>query len=198
MNLIARGAEAELYDTGTLILKKRPVKTYRHLELDTKLRLERTRKEYGLLQRAKKANIPVPSVKKIDESTLELEKIDGEKMATMGSELPLPLATTLGKIIAQVHDENIIHGDLTTSNVLHHDGKLTLIDFGLGTTSERLEDKAVDLHVLEEALKARHPRNGETFFHEFCTAYENASKHGTEVLQRLTTVQSRGRNKKQF
>ncbi|KAJ9053449.1 serine/threonine-protein kinase bud32 [Entomophthora muscae] len=69
-----------------------------------------------------------------------------------------------------MHELNIIHGDLTTSNVMIRtsSGKqeseiedlasTVLIDFGLSSVSSQPEDKAVDLYVLERAFQATHPQ----------------------------------------
>ena len=209
MKLIARGAEAEiLLGDDNNIYKQRVKKSYRHPELDILLRTERNRKEANILERARKANIPVPKLLKQEEFSLQMEHIPGEKIATLGTTLPIRVAKQLGEIIARMHDENIIHGDLTTSNMILQDSSLKsqvsspesriyLIDFGLGFTSTKSEDKAVDIHVFEEALEARHPINSERFFEEFCTAYKKISKTGSEVIKRLEKVQARGRNKVQ-
>ena len=64
----------------------------------------------------------------------------------------------MGKTINNVHDLGIIHGDLTTSNmIIRNDKQIVLIDFGLSYYKDSAEDKAVDLYVLERAFKSTHP-----------------------------------------
>ena len=64
----------------------------------------------------------------------------------------------MGKTINKVHDLGIIHGDLTTSNmIIRNDKQIVLIDFGLSYYKDSAEDKAVDLYVLERAFKSTHP-----------------------------------------
>ncbi|MBI4139997.1 Kae1-associated serine/threonine protein kinase [Candidatus Woesearchaeota archaeon] len=199
MKLLSRGAEAEIFlDSKGLIHKFRVVKNYRHKDLDNVLRFERSRKEANILRKALKIGLPVPRVFEQKDDLLIIEKISGVNVASIGTELSLRIAVQIAEILARMHDENIIHGDLTTSNIiLGVDEKLYIIDFGLGTTSTRIEDKAVDLHVLEESLEARHPINSAHFFEIFCEHYKKNSSKGRAVIQRLQKVRSRGRNKLQ-
>jgi TP53 regulating kinase-like protein len=71
----------------------------------------------------------------------------------------------LAKLIYRVHDlgtifvtEGVIHGDLTTSNMIYKDGQIYLIDFGLSYVKNSIEDRAVDLYVLERAFISTHPQ----------------------------------------
>lgn len=197
MELLSIGAEAEIFLDGEgLIHKRRVVKGYRHKDLDNALRFERTKKEANILRKALSIGLPVPKVLSQGKDVLVIEKIPGVKVASLGTELHLHLSVQIAEILARMHDKNIIHGDLTTSNfILGNDGKVYVIDFGLGATSSRIEDRAVDLHVLEESLGARHPVNSEKFFEKFCFEYEKNSRNGRAVIQRLQKVRSRGRNK---
>lgn len=60
-----------------------------------------------------------------------------------------------------MHDGQIIHGDLTSSNIMLRSpsNDLVLIDFGLGQMKPTIEDKAVDLYVLERAFISTHPNS---------------------------------------
>ncbi len=201
--LIARGAEALLVRKGATVMKQRIPKSYRLLQLDEKLRKQRTKRETRLLQKAS-ALIPVPRVLAIDESqaTLELEYIPGKKLATVLDSLPISharaLCHTLGKCLAALHDAGIIHGDLTTSNmILGTDKKLYLIDFGLGFESKRIEDRAVDLHLIKEALEAKHCAKAHEYYAAVLKGYAR-SKKAKETLARLATVEKRGRYKRSY
>ena len=80
--------------------------------------------------------------------------------------LSLPLiAEQIGKLVASAHATDLIHGDLTTSNILFRDrlDEAILIDFGLSQVSGIIEDKAVDLYVLERAISSTHPEASELF-----------------------------------
>lgn len=84
----------------------------------------------------------------------------------------------IGSELAKMHLADIIHGDLTTSNMmLRHpsstaDSKtqLVLIDFGLSYQSNLTEDKAVDLYVLERAFSSTHP-DSEPLFASILASY---------------------------
>ncbi|MFW6231126.1 MAG: hypothetical protein ACOC32_03830, partial [Nanoarchaeota archaeon] len=99
--------------------------------------------------------------------------------------------------VAVMHDADIIHGDLTTSNIIleGRTRRLVLIDFGLSFFSQKIEDKAVDIHLFRRALESKHPAFFEKAFSAFCKSYEAASNNGSSVLKRLEQVEMRGRYK---
>jgi TP53 regulating kinase-like protein len=111
-----------------------------------------------------------------------------------------PLAEKIGSILGTMHSKNIIHGDLTTSNMLLDgdpaDLKVILIDFGLGYTESVAEDKGVDLYVLERALLSSHP-NTEELFEVILESYRKAygGKGSVEVISKLDEVRLRGRKR---
>nr|XP_035154667.2 Na(+)/dicarboxylate cotransporter 3 isoform X4 [Callithrix jacchus] len=98
------------------------------------------------------------------------------------------LAKAIGQVLAQMHDEDLIHGDLTTSNMLLKPPleqlNIVLIDFGLSFISALPEDKGVDLYVLEKAFLSTHP-NTETVFEAFLKSYSTSSKKARPVLKKL-------------
>ncbi|KAJ1879457.1 TP53 regulating kinase, partial [Coemansia sp. S17] len=93
-----------------------------------------------------------------------------------------------------MHSFDIIHGDLTTSNmILDNSNRLVLIDFGLSQISTSTEDKAVDLYVLERAFISTHP-NSERLFATVLEAYAD-SEAARLILRRLEDVRQRGRKR---
>lgn len=200
VNVIASGAEAVIIQKGPNVIKKRVPKGYRHPQLDLKLRSRRTRTEARLLEKAAQV-VHVPKLIKVDERSKELilEKIKGKKLASSLDKLnnKSSVAKKIGKEIAKLHDANIIHGDLTTSNLLLKGTNVFIIDFGLGFASHRVEDKAVDIHVFKEALEAKHPMYHKTLGTAFIEGY-NASKNARVVLKQLEKVEKRGRYKTQY
>ena len=205
MHKIAQGAEAVLYQDDKKIIKHRASKAYRHPELDAKLRKERTRKEAKILETLQKLNFPSPKLIKADDKSgkLELEFIDGTTVRTALSTLTKPqqnkLMKDIGKCIAVLHNNNIIHGDLTTSNMMlnlkNKTHQLHFIDFGLSYISLRTEDKAVDLHVLERAFESTHCDYYPELFNLIITEYKKQYKDADAVLARLKKVNERGRYK---
>lgn len=110
------------------------------------------------------------------------------------------LAERMGQILAKMHDEDVIHGDLTTSNMLLRSGleneesDLVLIDFGLSYISALPEDKGVDLYVLEKAFLSTHP-NTECLFEKLLKSYAVSSNKSSVVIKKLEEVRLRGRKR---
>src|SRR3989344_2674384 len=157
------GAEARIILKDKVVIKERIKKSYRLAQIDSVLRKERTSAEAGLLQKAARAQANVPKVLKVDKenNTIEMEFIEGTLIDKVIDER---LAKELGKEIAVLHDNSIIHGDLTTSNILvkqEPQARVYFIDFGLGSFSDSVEEKAMDLHVLKEAIEANHPEKAD-------------------------------------
>ena len=102
----------------------------------------------------------------------------------------------MGKQIAILHFNNIIHNDLTTSNMILRDKKLYFIDFGLSFISTKTEDKAVDLKLLKQALESKHYTISNTSFNHVLKGYKFIPKQYQEVINRLKQVEKRGRYKR--
>ena len=198
--IIQRGAEAVLIKKDSFLIKRRLKKSYRFPELDEKMRKQRTKREFNLLEKASKI-IPIPKIFTMDEKAKEItmEFIDGQKLSESLDFMKekLEISKRIGINLAKLHDHDIIHGDLTTSNMVLKGSKLYFIDFGLGFTSKRAEDKAVDLHLIKEALEAKHFNIAEQCFEKILEGYK-MSKCCKEVVQRLKKVESRGRYKEQY
>jgi Kae1-associated kinase Bud32 len=197
LKILQQGAEAIIYldsDKGKVI-KKRIKKSYRIPVLDNKIRKLRTRGEAKLLKKASEL-IPIPAnIKESEkEKTINMDFLDGSKLSETLDEFSLEkqkqIMKDIGKSIARLHNSDLIHGDLTTSNMIFQNGEIFFIDFGLGFHSGKPEDKAVDIHVLKQALEARHFKNWKTLYKAFESAYKNK-----QVLERLKKVEKRGRYK---
>ena len=194
--IIAQGAEAIISLEKDYIIKNRIPKLYRIREIDEKLRKQRTKNEAKLLEKANKLTNS-PKVLKQDKYSLEIEFINGEKISdklnSYEEKKQFKTMQTLGKEIGKLHDSDIIHGDLTTSNTILKEEKVYIIDFGLGFISKRIEDKAVDLHLIKQALEAKHFQNHQELFKNFIKGYEPKDKK--LILEQLKKVESRGRYK---
>ncbi|MEM2956221.1 MAG: KEOPS complex kinase/ATPase Bud32 [Candidatus Pacearchaeota archaeon] len=197
--IIACGAEALLIKENKILKKKRITKGYRHPQLDKKIRTQRTRREAKLLEKASKL-VNVPKVLSIKNTEIEMQYVEGKKLSENLDRLPLKkqikICYQLGEQIAELHNNHIIHGDLTTSNIILKNDKIYFIDFGLGFQSARIEDKAVDLHLLRQALESRHFKNWQDLFAAVIEGYRKVGSLG--VLEQLKKVESRGRYKGKF
>ena len=192
--LIAQGAEAKLFIEDAKIIKNRFPKTYRIKEIDERLRSFRTRREAKILQKLQAIDFPAPKVIKNDEKeNLVIEKIDGELIKDILEKDDYgKLCSEIGKKVAMLHNHLIIHGDLTTSNMILNK-EIYFIDFGLSFFSEKAEDKAVDLHLLKEGLESKHYRIWEECFRCALEAYRKEANKSSETLKRLEIVEKRGR-----
>lgn len=196
MKFLHEGAEAKIFFKDGTILKERIKKDYRHETLDWAIRKTNTRKEVKLLQKAAQ-HIPVPKVitHSDKEMIIEMEHIEGKKLRDVIDSIERKdIFRRVGKKIAQLHNADIIHGDLTTSNILIHD-KVYFIDFGLGFVSTKIEDKAVDLHIIKKALESKHYMHAEECFRYLLEGYSKENKETMTILRRLEKVEKRGHYK---
>jgi len=203
--LIYKGAEAEIYLENwhgePAIRKSRIAKSYRVHELDESIRKTRTAHEANMMMEVRKLGVPVPIIQHIDldTCTLIMEYINGptlkEELYTLGNQKRRERSTRLGELLGRMHVGNVVHGDMTISNVLSEDGKLFLIDFGLGNLSHELEDKGVDLLLLSRAMKSTHYAFHTLLFNSFLKGYTKAvgAKAGRDTVQKMREVEKRGR-----
>ncbi|MBU1975645.1 MAG: Kae1-associated serine/threonine protein kinase [Nanoarchaeota archaeon] len=192
MKEIARGAEAVLYENGESIVKIRPRKTYRILEIDQELRKRRTKKEASLLEKLKSEGIRAPTLIETDNSErIEMQNLGGKQVKLVLDKQP-ELAKQIGQELAKFHEADIIHSDLTTSNMILKDKEVYFIDFGLSFHSARIEDKAVDIHLFLQALESRHHKVKEVAYNHFLEGYKEYREF-KNVLERLIAVEKRGR-----
>lgn len=140
--------------------------------------------------------------------------LDGMLAEEGGEEKVDTLMVKMGAAVGRLHAADIVHGDLTTSNVMvrrkvrkgvlcaaqevevervEEEG-VVLIDFGLGSMSTAEEDKAVDLYVLERAFASTHPK-AEKLFKDVLEAYQKSYKKSKPVMRRLQDVRMRGRKR---
>jgi len=253
--IIQQGAEAKIILTtpdraggrDTFIIKDRIPKSYRLKELDEKIRKRRTKAETKLLNKASEIiNSPTPLGEGADRvvgrgtnTQIKMPYIDGKKLSEHLDKFPLAkqkqICKQIGESVAKLHDADIIHGDLTTSNMIlvenparsrsqinktnnkensllttsqaKKSGKadfeatnprakasVFFIDFGLGFQSHKYEDKAVDIHLLRQALEAKHFKHWQELFDEVLKGYKK-SKDYKITLERLKAVEKRGRYK---
>jgi Kae1-associated kinase Bud32 len=200
MKVIAQGAEAVIYLDGKEIIKERISKGYRIKFIDDRLIKHRTRREGRILERLKDV-ISVPKVINVSEryGKIIMEFINGDKLSdhldNYSKVKMIKIANEIGKSVAKMHDSNVVHGDLTTSNMIFKN-KVYFIDFGLSFVDEKIEHKAVDLHLIKQAMESKHYRYYEELFETLIESYCKASKNGSRVVERLDKVESRGRYKK--
>ncbi|KAL5083512.1 serine/threonine-protein kinase bud32 [Trichoderma cf. simile WF8] len=227
--LITQGAEGRLYKTTYLLpsipcaLKYRPPKPWRHPILDQRLTRHRILSEARILSKCRRDGLRVPDVYALDESAgwLMLEWVQGTPVRVninqrLGNrtegieddEELKDLMRRIGAAVGKMHSIGIIHGDLTTSNMMLNppagraetdnvsglEGEIVIIDLGLASGGVHDEDRAVDLYVLERAFGSTHPR-AECVFGEVLDAYKKSFKQAGVALKKLEEVRMRGRKR---
>ena len=200
MSIIAQGAEAKIHrgqwHGREVIIKERVSKAYRPRELDNRLRNSRLKAEAQLISQARKAGVRTPIIYDIDleNSSITMEFIDGPTAKTVlqNSDDRKTLATRIGQRIGQLHNADLIHGDLTTSNMIFIDNEPCFIDFGLGEKSPEPEKKGVDMHLLKEALSSAHSEFAD-LYEIMASAYEKEYSDGKRILKLVEEIEKRGR-----
>ncbi len=205
MKLLRRGAEACLYRDSYMgfqvVRKQRIPKPYRHPELDREIRMGRTVLEGRLLSYAKRSGVPTPAIYQIDidVATLVMEYLAGTTLRDSISSMTEPRMSgafeRLGEYIAQLHNGGVVHGDLTTSNVIvdREDG-LRIIDFGLGDFSSELEARGVDLHLLLRTLESSHHSILADGWASFQRGYRRKyNGKFDQVIEKVREIRRRGR-----
>ena len=193
MAIIGRGAEAILKKKEDHLEKERIKKSYRLKELDDEIRKSRTRREANLIRTARRIGVKVPAIIDEDKETITMEFLDGKRIKDVLDENNCEeLCTKITYYIALLHKNDIIHGDLTTSNMMLKDDEIYFIDFGLGFKSQRVEDKASDLYLLKQALESTHFSIAEKAWKIILKAYQQNYPE-KRVIETLKKIEKRRR-----
>jgi len=197
-----RGAEAEIrrgmWKGRKAIIKSRVVKGYRHPQLDASLRGTRTKNEARLIQEARKHGIPTPIIYDIDLQSAEIvmEEIEGQRVkdALNSSELTEAesICREIGRLAAMMHRGGIVHGDLTTSNMILKEGRIWFIDFSLGGRNAEIEEMGVDMHLLKEAFQSGHSERF-ALFEVVMASYSEHFPNAIAVSAKIKDIEDRGR-----
>ncbi len=193
---IALGAEARTYYATFLgydvVVKHRFAKKYRAEAIDNLLRKNRSIQEVRLLHLARKIGVRVPFVLDIDKIAWKIiqERILGVPLKDRMNNVEVNF-NKVGEYMALLHENNIIHGDLTTSNILlDEEDNIWFIDFGLGYISTQIEDKAVDILVLKHTLTSSHNALLDIAFNAFIKGYSINKEHKS-IIKRMEKVEER-------
>jgi Kae1-associated kinase Bud32 len=190
MNMyLTSGAEATVKVEDGMVIKERVPKNYRLKELDERIRKERTKAEARLLSDARRAGVPTPIIYDIDNSTIKMQHLDGTALKFVIDE---DLSEQIGILVAELHMAGIIHGDLTTSNLIIFNDRIYMIDFGLSFFESSTEARGVDVHVLFQTFESTH-RDHEKLIEAFCRGYRQEFQQADEVLERVKEIEKRGR-----
>jgi len=205
-SVVAVGAEAVLVRGEIagekVMVKYRVAKPYRHPQLDARLRVARTSLEARLLAKAGLLSVNVPHVVYMDASNgiLVTSFVEGRRLKdildeSVDDEVVHELVRQAGSMVAKLHVNGIIHGDLTTSNLIVQGDKVWLIDFGLGYFSQRDEDRGTDIHLLLRVFESSHPLMASRLLEYFLQGYRSVAgeEFTVRVLERMRDIRMRGR-----
>ncbi|PNX47050.1 MAG: Kae1-associated kinase Bud32 [Thermoplasmata archaeon M9B1D] len=202
-DIIYKGAEAEIcvskYMNYNVVEKRRVHKSYRINYIDDKLISSRTREEAKLMIEARNKGVSVPIIYDVDliSGIITMEYLTGKRIKDILNNLSEKKRQTLckkiGESIARFHNNDIIHGDITTSNMILLDDKVHFIDFGLGEKNSEIESKGVDLHVLMEALESTHSKYSDCFKYVLEGYKKELKDDANQVIKKIDEIVKRGR-----
>lgn len=212
--ILKKGAEADIYledfkdifgfefFNEKVIIKKRVKKSYRIPAIDDNIREYRTIKEAKIINKAKVSGIYSPALYLVDlkDKKIVMEYVQGlrlkEHLLSNGIDKEIPLE--IGRSIGLLHKAGIVHGDLTTSNMILNEGKVYFIDFGLSEDSEEIEKQGIDIHLLRQALESTHYDISEELFKIILEGYSQivGEEKKKEILLRIEQIEKRGRYRK--
>jgi TP53 regulating kinase-like protein len=204
--LLKKGAEASLFIAEQhglkVVIKERIPKKYRPPALDKHIRTYRTVHEPQLMHQAKAAGVPTPLIYMVNipEASITMQYIKGQQIKqvlnSVSEKRRDKLCSAIGQLIGKLHSQGLIHGDLTTSNmILNGEGKIYFVDFGLGEKNCEIEAQGVDLHLLKRALQSTHYMFWEECFKRILLGYSCVLgvEAAEKVYEKIREIEKRGR-----
>ncbi len=203
--LLYRGAEADVirgkWRGLDAVFKVRKRLSYRLDVLDAEIRRQRTVHEAEMIRSAKDAGVRAPYLYYVDpgRATIVMEYVEGDRMKDSVASLPeregSSLFRMLGADAARLHSAGIMHGDLTTANVVCRPDGLVFLDFGLSVHSSRVEDHAVDLRLIKETIVGAHAAVASASIVALLGGYATVAgkARARAVFRQLREIERRGR-----
>jgi len=201
LRLIKKGAEADIYLTTwnnkKSILKIRKRKEYRNEILDNRIRTLRTIREAKMISEVKSFGVSTPLVYFVDQKKFEiyLQFVEGRIVRDLSNIMIIKECEKIGKIVGTLHENGVMHGDLTTSNFILSRNKLVTLDFGLAQRTERVEDHAIDLRLFKEVLNSAHVEIVDEAWSSFLKGYGKivGNQRKEQVISQVSVIEKRGR-----
>ena len=201
MKILKKGAEADVYISSwngkKSVLKIRKEKKYRNSSLDTRIRKQRTIREAQIISHVKSFGISTPLIYFVNYKnfSIYMQYVKGKLIRDMDEKSIPKTCLQIGMIVGTLHQNGIMHGDLTTSNFIFTNKHLFLIDFGLANRTEKPDDHAIDLRLFKEILNSAHANVMKKSWKNFITGYEKSvgKKHCKKILELVSVIESRGR-----
>jgi len=201
--ILYQGAEAKICKSKFLnfdVVKKRRIsKSYRIKNIDDNLISYRTKEEAKLISESRSCGVSVPTIFDVDleNGIITMEYLKGKRIKDIINDLSEKerekICNIIGKSIAKLHNNDIIHGDITTSNMILVNDKIHFIDFGLGGKNSEIEAKGVDLHVLMEAFESTHSQCFKCFDYVLEGYKKELKIDSNQVIKKINDIIKRGR-----
>ena len=201
--ILYKGAEAEIvvskYLGFDVVLKKRVNKGYRLKKINDILISTRTREEAKLMNAARQSGVCVPIIYDVDlqKGVITMSYVKGRRVKDILNNLSederKKLCIKIGESIGNLHKNDIIHGDITTSNMILLNDMIYFIDFGLGEINSEIEAKGVDLHVLTEAIESTHSKYSNCFEYILEGYRKIYDKDSNKIILKIDEIVKRGR-----
>jgi N6-L-threonylcarbamoyladenine synthase/protein kinase Bud32 len=192
--MLDNGAEAVVYleeghEGKKVLVKERVPKAYRHPQIDEVIRKERNRTEARLMSEARRSGVSTPIIYDAEDFKLKMQYIEGVPIKYL---INPEISENVGELVGKLHSSGIVHGDLTTSNILLAGERLYLLDFGLAYFDKGLEARGVDVHVLFQTFESTHSTH-ETLIEAFKKGYQSTFIDSADVLKRVEEIKKRAR-----
>ena len=201
--ILYQGAEAKIYVSKymdfDIVKKHRLTKSYRIKEIDNRLISSRTKEEAKLIAEARACGVSVPIIYDIDliKGVISMQYLKGKRVKDIFNKINdnsrKELCIKIGQSIAKLHNNDIIHGDITTSNMIFYEDKIHFIDFGLGEKNSEIEAKGVDLHVLMEAIESTHSKYSNYFDYVLEGYKKDLKDDAMPTIKKIQDIVRRGR-----
>jgi Kae1-associated kinase Bud32 len=201
--IIYQGAEAKICRTEYMgfdvVQKRRISKSYRIKNIDDQLISYRTKEEAKLMTEARNHGVSVPTIYDVDlkKGIITMDYLKGKRIKDILNDLSeeerARICKKIGESVAKFHNNDIIHGDITTSNMIILDDTIHFIDFGLGEINSEIEAKGVDLHVLMEAIDSTHSKYSNCFDYVLEGYKKELKEDANLVIRKIEEIVKRGR-----
>lgn len=186
--MVNEGAEAKIFLTKVfgedVLVKHRFEKRYRIKEIDAELRQTRTKKEARIMQTLARAGVSSPRVLGVGKFSIYMSIVKGKLLRDVRANAGF--YAKVGEQLAIMHNNDIAHGDFTPANIIVSGKSAFVIDFGLAETTKSIEEKAIDLLLMKRSIDTK-------AFKSFLGAYAKVSTDSKIIIQRLASIEKRGR-----
>lgn len=172
------------------IVKDYSISSHSNIDLFLKIKKNLIITEAKAILKCKTMGVAVPTLYLIDTKNYKIvmENVSGlpAKKFLKDNENDSKLITgvlfDIGIILSKLHTSNVSHGDLNTSNMLiKENGSIVLINLGLSSLDPNINEKVMDLYILEQSFIHMHQTIAEKFW-LILTGYKEMNETNLSVI----------------